>query len=290
MVPSIGLAILGAWALTAARGSAAVLAAVFALLYCTLSIGHGYSTEKYFYNRARPMKYIVQGLQVLPQAQAGSAILIDGVDNDLFWSGISDDPFRLMGISRVYLTPGSETFIDPHPEWGGISRFVISLDQAIPMLQNHQAVVLKLNGRELTDATARFLARVHFAADHPEFVDVGDPLYGSRLGPTWYQIEGDYQMDAENRHRANRRSFQVRPDSGSHGLLSRRCSGPRPARSFLPGDGIEIGSAVLNRPDQHFDLKLPLPAALVGRPDIEVAIEVSRTTRMPPATTRAISA
>jgi len=80
--------------------------------------------------------------------------LIDGIDNELFRSGIS--------------------------------RFVIGCDDALSLLTNHQAVVLELKGRELSDITGHYLARVHFALDHPEFVAVADPLYRNRLGPTWY--------------------------------------------------------------------------------------------------------
>jgi hypothetical protein len=54
-----------------------------------------------------------------------------------------------------------------------------------------------------------------------------------------------------------------------------------PLQVSFRGDGITIGSASLRSPDQHFDLKLPLPAALVGRPWIEVEIEVDHTTRLP---------
>jgi len=79
---------------------------------------------------------------------------VDGIDNELFRSGIS--------------------------------RFVIGLDDAFSLLTNQRAVVLELKGRELSDITGRYLARVHFALDHPEFVAVADPLFSNRLGPTWY--------------------------------------------------------------------------------------------------------
>ena len=154
VVPPIGLAILGAWALASARGGPAVIVGMLAAVYIALSIASLHTTEKYLYNRAHPMKYIVQDLEALPMAETSKAILIDGIDNELFRSGIS--------------------------------RFVIGCDDALSLLTNHQAVVLELKGRELSDITGRYLARVHFALDHPEFVAVADPLYRNRLGPTWY--------------------------------------------------------------------------------------------------------
>jgi hypothetical protein len=280
VVPSIGLAILGAWALASARGLTAVVAAAFAVLYCTVSIAGLHTTEKYFYNRARPMKYIVLGLEALPKAETSKAILIDGVDNELFWSGISDDPFRLLGIPRVYLTPGSEAFINPHAEWGGISRFVIGRDDALSLLTNHQAVVFGLEGRELCDITGRYLARAHFALYHPEFVAVADPLYRDRLGPTWYQIEQNFRWmpkTATVKIAGPREAGQILEVTGYCPAIV-LTQGPLQV-SFL-GDGIKIGSVSLNRPNLPIDLKLPLPAALIGRPWIEVEIEVSHITRI----------
>jgi len=277
VVPSIGFAILGAWAIASARGRTAVVAAVLAVLYCTISIADLRRTEKHFYNRARSMKYLVLGLKALPRAETSKAILIDGVDSELFWSGISDDPFRLLGISRVYLTPGSDAFIDPHPEWGGISRFVIGLDDALSLLTNHQAVVRELQGRALSDITRRYLARAHFALDHPEFVAVADPLYRDRLGPTWYQIEHDFRWMPKTA--TVRLAGPKIP--GQHLEVTGYCPAvvlsQGPLEVSIYGDGIEIGSASLNRPNQHFDLKLPLPPALIGRPWIETEVEVNRT-------------
>lgn len=279
VVPSIGLAILGAWALASARGRTAVVADVLTVLYCTLSIADLHNTEKYFYNRARAMKCILLGLKALPAAETSQAILIDGVDNELFWSGISDDPFRQLGISRVYLTPGSEALINPHPEWGGISRFVIGRDDALSLLTNHRAVVFELQGRNLDDVTGRYLARVHFALDHPEFIAVANPLYGNRLGPTWYQIEQNFRWIPKAATvriagpKAPGQSLEVT------GYCPAVVLSQGPLQVSFHGDGIAIGSVSLNRPNQHFDLKLPLPSALIGRPGIEVEVEVNHTIR-----------
>jgi hypothetical protein len=279
LAPSIGLSILAAWALTNARGLTAAIAALLAVLYCTVSIADLHMTEKYFYNRARPMKYIVLGLKSLPEAQTSQAILIDGVDNDLFWSGISDDPFRLLGVAQIYLTPESQAVIDPHPEWGGISRFVISLDDALSLLTKHQAIVVELKGRDLRNTTEPYVARAQFAAGHPEFVAVADPLYRNRLGPTWYKIEQNFRWmpkTATVRIAGPRHPGQILEVTGycPAVVLTRG-----PLEVSFHGDGVKIGSASLNRPNQHFDLKLPLPSTLVGRDWIEIEIEVSHTTQ-----------
>ena len=282
LVPSLGLAILGGWALAEARGRMAAIAGLLAALYLTLSISDIHMAEKYFYDHARRMKHLVVGLEALPSAAAGKTILIDGVDNEFFWSGIADDPFRLLGFSHVYLAPGSEAFIDPHPEWGGISRFQIDLKDALPLLSNRQARVVRLEGRELRDVTGSFLARARKASTHPEIVAVADPLYQSRLGPTWYPIEQNFRWmpkTATVRIAGPRSAGQTLEVTG-YCPASVLSQGPL-AVSFR-GDGIAIGSVTLNQPDQHFDLTFPLPDQLVGRPLIELEIEVSRTIRVAP--------
>ena len=279
MAPAIGLAILSAWAIASARGLAAIVAVVLAALYLTVSIADIRMTERYFYNRARGMKYIALGLKALPYLDANKAILIDGVDNDLFWSGISDDPFRLIGISRIYVTPGSEAFIDPHQEWGGISRFVIGLDDALSLLEMHEALVVEIKGRGVRDITEQYLARAQFAAHHPEFVAVADPLYRDRLGPTWYQVEQNFRwmpQTATVKIAGPRKAGQILEVTG---YCPFAIVAQGPLQVSFRGDGIHIGSASLTRPNQHFDLKLPLPSTLVGRPLIELEIEVSRTIR-----------
>jgi hypothetical protein len=185
-----------------------------------------------------------------------------------------------LGISRVYITPESEGLIDPHPEWGGFSRFVISLDDALSLLSKHEALVVELKGRNLRDITASYLERAQFASGHPEFVAVADPLYRYRLGPTWYKIEQNFRWmpkTATVKIAGPQKAGQTLEVTGycPAVVLSQG-----PLQVFFRGDGIEIGSASLNRPDQHFDLNLPLPSSLVGRPWMEVEIEVNHTIRV----------
>jgi hypothetical protein len=250
-------------------------------LYLTVSIADTRMTEKFFYERARRMKYLVKGLEALPKSESGKAILIDGVDNDLFWSGIADDPFRLLGLSRVYLTPGSEGSVNSHPEWGGISRWHISFDDAVSLIRKHEAIVVELKGKDLRDITPRYLAAIEFSSGHPGYVAVGDPLYQSRLGPEWYPIEQSYRWmpkRATLKMAGPQKNGQVLEVSGfcpatllAHG----------PIEVSFHADGMPVGSSTINQPEKPFTLSFPLPAALVGRPVIEIAIEVDRTLKIP---------
>ncbi len=282
LVPGFGLAILGGWALASVRGVAAVGAAVLAALYFTVSIADLHMTEKFFYNRARRAKYLVLGLEALPKTEAGKTILIDGVDNDLFWSAISDDPFRLVGIEHAFLTPGSETRIDSAPGAGIISRFTITFDDVVARLREHLLLVVRPEGRRLLDVTQPYIATVSakYVASHPDFVNVADPIFETSLGPTWYLPEKDYRWMP--------RTATLKIAAPRHAGESLAITGYCPASVLADGplavsfraDGSPLGTATLRNPDRPFELSFPVPSKLVGSSMMEVEIEVSRTTRI----------
>jgi hypothetical protein len=288
-VPTLGLAILAAWAMASSR-HALTLAAAAALGcgYLTLSITDNRMAEKYHYNNARRLKYLIKGLESQQKMHAREVALLSGVDNDLFWSGFCDDPFRLIGIYHAYLAPGSAKAIEPHPEWGcDTSRFFVNLDDAVPMLRSDQGRVYALEGRYVHDVTQAYLktASVDFLSRHPDFIDIADPTFQNRLGPTWYPAERGYRWmpkKATVRIHGPTKSGQILEASG---YCPAAVVAQGPLEVSFRADGIALGKSTLTQPDQLFTLKFAWPAELVGRPMLEVQIEVSRTLE-PPGETR----
>ena len=288
-VPTIGLVILAAWAIASSRhaltrGAAAALAC----MYLVLSITDNHMAEAYRYEKARRMKYLIKGLESQQKLHAREVVLLSGIDNDLFWSGFCDDPFRLIGINHAYLAPGSAKAIEPHPEWGcDISRFFVNLDDAVPVLRSDQSRVFALEGRRVRDVTQAYLktASVDFASTHPDFIDIADPMFQNRLGPTWYPAERGYRWmpkTATVRIHGPTKSGQILEASG---YCPAAVVAQGPLKVSFRADGIALGTSTLTQPDQLFTLKFGWPAELVGRPMLEVEIEVSRTLA-PPGETR----
>ena len=131
-VPSIGIAIVGAYAIArlrkfgrfAASGDRARHSGVYREFRCKRRgpsrAGSTHAREK--------VEDLVLGVEEVHQAAKGKIILLDGIDTDLFWSGVADLPFRAEGDSaRVYLAPGSEARIQAAPDL--LSKYV--LPQAI---------------------------------------------------------------------------------------------------------------------------------------------------------------
>ncbi len=280
-VPSIGFAILMAWAIVESRGLLSAIAIPLVALYFTVSIADIHTAEKFNYARSRKVKYLVQGLSALSKADANKKLLLAGIDNDLFWSGLYGDPFRLIGIRQVYIVPGSEKDIDPHPELGGISRFLISPNQAVLALKSHHAVVLQLQGRLLRDVTNVYLPKLEQALDGKsvDWVDVADPEFGGRLGSTWYPAEAGFRWMPKTASVKIARPAMAGQVLKITGFCPSAVVAAGPIEVSFSADGILIGKASLKQADE-FALQFPLPSRLIGQSAMEIQIEVSRTTRV----------
>ncbi len=278
-VPSIGLAMLGAWALTEGRGVTLLLAASLTALYLTVSITDIHTVDTYNYDRARTVKYLVKGLESLPKAETTKTILLAGVDNDFFWRALYPDPFRLIGLKQIFLVPGSERDIDPHPELGGISRFVIAPGQAALALKSRQAVVFRLEGRQLRDVSDVYLKQMGREPDRTavDWVNVADPEYADRLGPVWYPAEKGFRWMAQKASVKMERPKKPGQILKITGYCPAALVEKGPVEVSFRASGVAIGTATLKKPDEHFELQFAVPSDLVGGSTMDVEIEVSRT-------------
>ena len=281
-VPALGLAMLAGWALTQARGPMLVAATGLTALYLVVSTQDVRVAERFYYDRARKLKYLVTALQSVHKADPSKKIILAGVDNSLFWTGFLEDPFRLIGITDIHLLPGSEQSIDAHSEWGGIGRYVMSPEDALSILARHEGAVYQLEGRRLLDVTAPHVAELSkYVAEHSRFIDVGDSSSAGRLGPTWYPVEGRFRWmpkSATLSLAGPEKEGQLLEVTGYCPSLL-LANGPLDVT--FSGDGVKVGSVKLKDSDNEFHFQFPIPPALVGRPRIEIEIEVNRVTHAP---------
>lgn len=282
-VPSIGFAMLLAMTIASALRPLRLLAVIAGCFYLLVSISDIHGADTFLYRRARNMHYLMDGLVAARKANPMPIVILSGVDNGFFWSGFLDDPFRLIGLDQVYLVPGSERAIDPHPEWGGISRFVLSLENAVRDLKQKRAEVFALEDRKLRNVTAVFRPYLYqrFISEHPSFVDAGDPAYQNRLGDTWYPAENGFRWMPQT-------AMVTLPGPKSDGeslYITGYCPAAVVARgpvevTFRAG-GANLGSATLNNPNSPFQLSYPLPKGLQEKPELELSISVNRTIESP---------
>ena len=280
-LPSAGLAMLGSYALarawrhgTAWRAAAAALAA----LYLALTAPAASAGTRWIAARSLRVEKFVLGVARAHELHPKKVILLDGVDDELFWAGVLDRPFRLFGAT-VYLTPGSEARIQAHPEYGEVGAYVLPADATVKALDSDSAVVYAAGGARLRNITS-FYAKMFYrsAPAPPRRVDVANPLMAYLLGPTWYQ------PDQESRWMPKRATVRIGgPENAGQKLyITGHCPHEQSARGALDlsvaADGLPLGKVEISREGQ-FDFAFALPPQLQGKPALEIALEASRTFR-----------
>src|SRR5450759_3157390 len=89
-VPSIGIAMLGAYAAGSVRrfGAAGRIATMLVIVvYAGTSVQASWTVTRWQHARAERVEDLVLGVEEIHQAAKGKIILLEGIDNDLFWSG-----------------------------------------------------------------------------------------------------------------------------------------------------------------------------------------------------------
>jgi hypothetical protein len=284
--PLAGLAWLGAWALIAAwrAGFAARAAALVVLtLYLANAIpAIGEETARYLAVTSR-MRIAFRAMEEVGRRHPGAIVILKGVDNNLLQNGFQDNPFRLAGLSGGLLAPGSEKGLVAREDLGGLKGLTVSTEDAVRLIQNGQARVLDIGEvlpRDITDPYAVSL-KAELLGTNGRFVDVGDPQYAPRLGPSWHKIENGYRWMPKSA------TVQMTgPSAASQRLY---VTGYTPAAPLASGavslrfraNGQEIGMLTLSQPENNFKLDFPLPEKFVGESAIEIQIECSKTFRAP---------
>ncbi|MEO8596958.1 MAG: hypothetical protein ABI759_26810 [Candidatus Solibacter sp.] len=183
-VPATGIALLGSCALGAMRTSrlparAATIACI--AWYAAVSVPASASAVRWQHARGEKVEDLVLGVEEARAAAPGKIILLDGIDTDLFWSGIADLPFRARGVPGVYLAPNRETPIDAPPEL--LSKYTLPAAIARTLFAAGSAAVYRFDGSLLHDETLRAAAR--WTEDEPRFVNLGDPVFAAFVGAGW---------------------------------------------------------------------------------------------------------
>ena len=286
-LPVAGLALLAAWGVAEAwrrgwswRIPAVALAGAFLVVGAfEANRGATYSAE-----RSVAVRSLVWATIQARQLNPGKAILLAGVDSDLFGAALAHRPFRLLGVRDVYLAPEAAGEIRARPEL--LAENVLPAPIAMRMLAEGRAVVYQVAPDRLKAVTLTyFLARKQaWSEPEPRRVDVGKPSFAAQLGPVWHAIADGYRWMA--------RSASVRLGGPRSRLEKLYISGYCPAPQVKAGplnvtfslDGKALSSFRLEKGDAPFRFVLPLPASAVGKERVEVGIAVDRTIRPPPDT------
>jgi len=283
-LPAMCLAMLGGYALVWAWRQGAVWKAVSAVLVAGFVAQHapvGRRIAEWYRERGEAQRALVLGVARAHELHPDKVILLDGVDDELFWGAIAQRPFLFLRIPDVYLTPGSEAAISPHPELDDVSKFVLPADEARSGLQRGQVVVYRAGAGPLLNITKQYVPPAGAAAaSAPLRVDVSDPLATDYLGPGWYPVESGIRWMGRT---ASLRMPGPRT-AGQRLYATAICpaaqlkSGPLPMTVAV--DGVRLPPAPFTKGDGWSTFDFALPPESVGNGEINIAVEVSRTVRI----------
>ena len=172
-VPVSALALVGGYAVWIGwQGNWVSRATTLALLamYAVPSLIAGSFITSWYYERGLRVRNLIHEVVEIHRQDPAKAILLRGIDNDLFWAAIFGKPFQLYGISNVYLAPGEETRLRILPEWAhALPAFVLSPEITWEYLQNHQASVYELKDGSLVEATEAYDSEIRDKWDTTQF-------------------------------------------------------------------------------------------------------------------------
>ena len=282
-LPAMCLAMLGAYALVWAWGQNAVWKTVSALLVAGFIAQHvpvGWRMAEWYRERGAAQEALVLGVARAHELHPGKVILLDGIDDDLFWGAIQQRPFLFLRIADVYLAPGSEAVISPHPELDDISKFELPADEALRGLQSGQVVVYRAGAGPLRNITHIYVPPAGPEAAGPLRIDMSDPLAADRLGPGWYQLESGIRWMG--------RAASVRMPgprtTGQRLFVTAICPTAQlkdgPLETTLTVDGVRLAPARFTKGNAWNTVEWALPPETAGKSEIEITVEVSRTVRI----------
>lgn len=285
-IPAIGLGLLGGWAFADAWHCGRrwrVLALGLAGLYLAVMLPAGRSILDWHLRQGRTVRRLVLGVEAAQRRHPGKLLLLRGVSSDMFWLCVKDRPFGLVGAPQLFLAPGAEAAIEPHPELTKIDEYVLPERPALALLQSGAAVVYDVSRARPRNVTQLFRATLQARGELPlpRRIDAGQTWFAEQFLEGWQPIERGYRWMG--------RRARVRLGGPSHPSQHLEVEGFCPAAQVEKGplrltvtvEGASLASFEIRQGDAAFRLPLRLPAELVGRPWVDVVLEVDRTFWVP---------
>lgn len=283
-VPAIGVAMLAAHALSLAWKRSWTQTAVvgaLTLLYLVPATAVSYQNMIAYFDRADRVRAVVQSVAYAKRIHPGKAILLRGIDDDIFWSGIYDSPFRIFGWNDVFVTPDCRAQIHEEPHLGPVDPYILPESAVVQALRDQSAVVYSFEDRRLRNITGPYQLLLDSQPPPPlsARVDVGAPFFKDQLGEGWYSLEAGFRWSGK--HAVVYLLGPATPGQKLtlYGFATEQQLKMGPLHFALTFDGRPAPPKIIDQGEFH--LAYDLPPDLVGRPKIEVAFTLDRTFQVP---------
>ncbi len=283
--PAIGLAIALAAALHAVPRP---LAAAVLLLIVPLSWFCTWKSTQRARDRSTAWENIMDGVAQIAQTHPGKDIYLEGIGQDLFVQGFTDNPFRLIGLSNVKLTPHEAASIDVSGWLESTAPFTAPAEAVLRALDSGAALVFRFEGDRFRHTTAGYKARLsasHLASSAPAKLDLGNPMFEYLLGPGWFQPQDGYRWMAKTARATLAGPVSAGARIHVRGFCAPAQLGPGPLHLTVTAETAAAPTRfTIESCAASFDFAAPLPPALSGRPRFQLTLEVDRAAAIPPDT------
>ena len=265
-IPLIGLAIAAAWGLALAwrNGTAfRILACLPLAVYIAPCAWAARGMSKQFHDESRRYSNFVRSVAYAHGQHPKMRLLIVGVDKPLFYGAWVDNPFRIFGLSKVYM-PGS-------PNGFGAPRHFMAETIALEGLKRGEVIAYEVRPdgrlRNITPLQRALWERTMLPL--PNSLDIKDPLSEIQLASGWWQAE------ANHRWMSRRAALQMAGPRGAAGelIVRGRAAGPLNLTTSVNGVRLEPKPVAAGA----FELRYPVATAA----SLDITFEVDRTIVVP---------
>lgn len=114
------------------------------------------AATRHYIEESNTSKAFLLGSQAVRKAHPNQALLIDGINDEIYRVAISDSALHALGIEDVYLTPGSETRVHAAPDDEGFASAVVDPVVAMRAVRQQDAAVYSFAPQHLDDITSAY--------------------------------------------------------------------------------------------------------------------------------------
>lgn len=157
-LPAIGFAMLVAHAVSISPHMARVSAAVFAVAFVAVSSYTAWTRTVTESEASERVRNLVLGVAEAGHAHPGRTVLLEGIDDGLFWNAIHAHPFRLTGLNKVYLSPENAARLTPYPDLVNIADYTLTPAAVAQLLASDRAVVYLVEPDRIRNVTGAYRA------------------------------------------------------------------------------------------------------------------------------------
>jgi hypothetical protein len=276
----IGPSILAGQVATATAVPVRIAAWVILAVHCAAHYRQTQQTGEWRYRQSHRLRHYLEQVDTAYRRNPRRLLLLSGVDWDLFSIGFNDEPFRLYGIRRTRLTPGSEARFASSAPLRGIEKYTIPAAEAAREAAANEVLVLSLVRGRISDVTAAFKTVSQAqAAGVATSVDAGSASSVASLGEGWFPIEQGFRWMGP---RAALRLGAPGKTGGKlvvTGYCPAAVVAAGPVRLTIAAGGRGLGTVEVSKPDQPFRFEFELPKTM-GLP-LNAELSVNRPTTLP---------